>query len=63
MLLEHFFYINAASVVGQIKYDLLPEIFWNLQEHYNFLQLTQVRNYLQKITGHKCLAGFELEEG
>ena len=32
----------------QNKSYLLLKIFWNLNEYCNYLQITQIRNYLQK---------------
>ena len=47
-------------VVVQNKTNLLPKICWVLHEHYNYLQFTQIRNYLQKIFKVPTFALFDI---
>jgi hypothetical protein len=41
--------ICEKIVVVQNKMNLLLKIFWILHQHYNFLQITQIKDYLQKL--------------
>ncbi len=41
--------ICNKRVVVQNKMNLLLKIFWDIHEHYNYLQITQIKDYLQKL--------------
>ncbi len=48
------------KVVAQNKTNLLLKKFWAEHEHYNYLQITQINDYFQKLLNVQASLGLAL---